>query len=160
MELAGELTAGRFFGGINSLQFAPPGIARDLGEAESEQGIYWMNAADPASPCGVPALTSLYENDPIKLPSRLPASRICFKGTQLIAVSTRNGKDLEIDPAYEKSMPPELIDFICFARHRFINPEKKIEIEKINGVSAVSSGFADKLKDQGFMNDRGKLVLW
>jgi len=160
MELAGELVAGRFFGGINSLQFAPPGIARDLDDAEGEEGIYWMNAADPASPCGVPALTSLYENEKIKFPARLPSSRICFKGMQLIAVSTKNGKEMEVDPSFEKNPPRDLLDFICFPRRRFINPEKKIEIEKINGISAASSVMADKLKDEGFVNDRGKLVLW
>ncbi|MCL2478826.1 MAG: DEAD/DEAH box helicase, partial [Treponema sp.] len=160
MELAGELVAGRFFSGINSLQFAPPGIVRDLEEAENEQGIYWMNAADPASPCGVPDLVSLFENGKIKLPSRLPSSRICFRVSEIIAVSARNGKELKIDPELEKKVPPELMNFICFPRHRSVYPERKIEIEKINNVSAASSGFADKLKDQGFVNDRSRLVLW
>jgi ATP-dependent Lhr-like helicase len=163
MELAGELVAGRFFSGINSLQFAPPGIARELEEAEAEQGIYWMNAADPASPCGIPALTSLFENSKIKLPARLPSSRICFKGTEIIAVSTRNGKDLELDLVQERVpmvLEPQLLDFICYPRHRSVYPETKIVIEKINGESASMSVFAEKLKDQGFVSDRGKLVLW
>ena len=160
MELAGELSAGRFFGGINSLQFAPAGIARDLDEAESEQGIYWMNAADLASPCGKPALASLFENSRIKLPARLVTTRICFRGTELIAVSSRGGKELELEPELEKNPPRELIDFIVLPRHRFVYPEKKIVIERINGVTASSAVFADKLKDHGFVNDRGRLVLW
>ncbi|MCL2834512.1 MAG: DEAD/DEAH box helicase [Treponema sp.] len=160
MELAGELIAGRFFSGINSLQFAPPGIARDLDEAEAEQGIWWINAADPASPCGANELASLFENSAVKLPSRLPSSRVCFKGADIIAVSARNGKTLEIDPALEGKPPYGLIEFICSPRRRFFMPENKIVIEKINGVSAASSVFADKLKDQGFVSDRGMLVLW
>ncbi|MDR0311973.1 MAG: DEAD/DEAH box helicase [Treponema sp.] len=168
MELAGELIAGRFFSGINSLQFAPPSITRELEEAEAEQGIYWMNAADPASPCGIPALSSLFENSKIKLPARLPSSRICFKGTEIIAVSTRNGKDLELDLDQERVprdieltvLEPRVLDFISYPRHRSVYPETKIVIEKINGESAAMSVFAEKLKDLGFVSDRGKLVLW
>ena len=165
MELSGELLAGRFFSGIDSLQFAAPGIVRNLEEAEVEQGLYWMNAADPISPCGNAILKSLYDKGNIRLPSRLSSSRICFKGSELIAVSTRNGKDLEIDPALlelsmEKSLHPELVEFIVSPKHRSVYPMEKIVIEKINGVSAASFVFAEKLKDQGFVKDRGRLVLW
>jgi ATP-dependent Lhr-like helicase len=160
MELAGELIAGRFFSGINSLQFAPPGIARELEEAETELGIFSMNAADPASPCGVPALVSLFENSKIKLPTRIPSSRICFKGTEIIAVSTKSGKELELDIPADDEIPQECIDFICFPKKRSLYPEKKLVVEKINGKTAASSSFADKLKEHGFVSDRGKLVLW
>ncbi|MDR1411907.1 MAG: DEAD/DEAH box helicase, partial [Spirochaetaceae bacterium] len=44
MELAGELCSGRFFAGLNSLQFAAPGIENELVAAENEGGVYWMNA--------------------------------------------------------------------------------------------------------------------
>ena len=164
MELAGEIIAGRFFNNINSLQFAPAGIARELEEAEAEQGIYWMNAIDPVSPCGVPNLTSLFEKSSIKLPARLPSSRICFKGQEIIAVSSRGGKDLDIDPSLEQILKKdtliEFFDFISFPKHRSVYPESKIVIEKINGASAASSVFADKFKDQGFVSDRSRLVLW
>ncbi|MDR1420284.1 MAG: hypothetical protein LBI86_07915 [Treponema sp.] len=53
MELARELAAGRFFGGINSLQFAPLSVERELEQAERSSQTYWMNAADPASIAGL-----------------------------------------------------------------------------------------------------------
>jgi ATP-dependent Lhr-like helicase len=160
MELAGDLIAGRYFSGINSLQFAPPGIARELEAAEADNGIYWMNAADPASPSGIPALTSLFENSTIKLPSRLPSSRIAFRGCQVIAVTSRGGKDLALAPELCEELPTELLDFIKFPKTRNIAPETKIVIEKINGTSAASSPVAARLKENGFVSDRGKLVLW
>lgn len=155
MELAGELVAGRFFSGINSLQFASPRIAEELEEAEGEQGIFWMNGADPASPAGLAAAGL----DP-HLPARLPSSRLCFRGAELIALSTRSCKDLEIALSPEDPDLPEVLNFITFPKKRTVHPEKKIVIERINGKSAASGAYADILKETGFVNDRGKLVLW
>ncbi|MDR1278133.1 MAG: DEAD/DEAH box helicase [Treponema sp.] len=155
MELAGELAAGRFFSGINSLQFASPRIITELEEAEKFGGLYWMNAADPASPAGL----NIDGLDP-RFPARTAASRLCFRGQELIAVSGRGGKDLAVfippdDPALE-----ELAAFSGIPRRRTVHPEKKLVIEKINGKPAAQSRYAAAFTSAGFISDQGKLYLW
>jgi ATP-dependent Lhr-like helicase len=155
MELSGELVAGRFFAGINSLQFASPAIAAELDRAESVSGFYWMNAADSASPAGlqVDGLDS-------RLPGRSANSRLYFQGAGLIAVSNANGKDLHIyigpaDPGMEV-----LIRQFTLPRTRKIHPEKKILITTINGENAAASEYAPAFLSAGFISDRGKLCCW
>jgi ATP-dependent Lhr-like helicase len=155
MELSGELVAGRFFSGINSLQFASPAIARELENAEAVDGIYWMNAADPASPAGV----NIEGLDP-RLPDRQQSSRIYFRGAQLIAVSKRNGKEQHIFIAPDDPDIPALIDFIKIPRTRKFLPENKIVIDMINNKTAGQSEYAWVFQDCGFIPDRGRLCLW
>jgi ATP-dependent Lhr-like helicase len=82
MELAGESVTGRFIEGIHSLQFAAPSVAGELEAAEAVSAVYWMNAADPASPSGLDGLDK-------RLPPRTANARLCFRGAVLIAVSTK-----------------------------------------------------------------------
>jgi ATP-dependent Lhr-like helicase len=155
LELAGELAAGRFFAGINSLQFAAPSVPEELEGAESEGRIYWMNAADSASPAGL-ALAGMDR----RLPARLPGARLCFRGPELLAVSGREGKTVEIFMDPEDPQMPEALGFLSFPRRRAVHPERRVIIETINGQSAALSPYGEALKAQGFLRDRGKLVLW
>jgi ATP-dependent Lhr-like helicase len=155
MELAGELVAGRFFAGINSLQFASPAIARELENAEAVNGIYWMNAADPASPAGL----DIEGLDP-RIPDRQQSSRIYFRGAQLIAVSNRNGKEQHIYIAPDDPGIPALIDLIKIPRTRKFIPDNKIFVDTINNKTAGQSEYAKAFQDCGFVSDRGRLCLW
>jgi ATP-dependent Lhr-like helicase len=155
MELAGEITAGRFIGGINSLQFAVPGIAEELEAAEAEENVYWMNAADPASPAGL-AVEGL---DP-RLPPRLASSRLCFRGTELIAVANRGARDLRIFPDPGETCLIAALAFLKVPRTRAFLPDARVLIETVNGVSAAGSPYAEILNTMGFVRDREKLVLW
>jgi ATP-dependent Lhr-like helicase len=155
MELAGELTAGRFFAGINSLQFASPRIVKELEEAESFKGVYWMNAADPASPAGL----SIDGLDP-RLPARSAAGRLYYRGTELIAVSTKSGKALHIFISPEDPAIKTLIDLLKIPRLRKVHPEKKLAIETINKKAAASGEYTPAFTAAGFTPDRGKLFLW
>jgi ATP-dependent Lhr-like helicase len=158
MELSGELVAGRFFAGINSLQFASPAIAHELEKTETLcgcGGIYWMNAADPASPAGL----EIEGLDP-NIPSRLPSSRLYFRGSRLIAVTTRNGREQRIFISPEAPCIPLLIEFIKIPRSRKTLPDSKIAIEKINGAEAAKSPYAAVYRAAGFIPDRGKLCFW
>jgi len=155
MELAGELVAGRFFAGIPSLQFASPAIARELENAEAAEGIYWMNAADPASPAGL----NIEGLDP-RIPDRHQSSRIYFRGAQLIAVSNRNGKEQHIFIAPDDPGIPALLNLIKIPRTRKVLPDKKILIDTINSITAGQSEYARVFQDSGFVSDRGKLCLW
>jgi ATP-dependent Lhr-like helicase len=155
MELSGELVAGRFFAGINSLQFALPSIARELESAEAVDGIYWMNAADPASPAGL----DIEGLDP-RLPDRQQSSRVYFRGSQLIAVSNRNGKGLHIYIAADDPDIPALIELIKIPRARKFLPDNKIVVDTINNKTAGQSEYAHIFQDCGFVSDRGGLCLW
>jgi ATP-dependent Lhr-like helicase len=155
MELAGELTAGRFFEGINSLQFAPPSIAAELEQADALEGIYWMNAADPASPAGLQIEGLEYQ-----LCARTSGSRLYFRGANLIALSGRNGKDLQIFIQTDDPDMEQLIELFKIPRTRTVLPESKVTIEKINGQPAAQSDYASCFKNLKFISDRGKLIFW
>jgi ATP-dependent Lhr-like helicase len=155
MELSGELVTGRFFAGINSLQFASPAIARELENAESVEGIYWMNVADPASPAGL----NIEGLDP-RIPARLPSSRLYFRGGQLIAVTNKNGKETQIFIPPDDSDIAALIEFLKIPRTRKVHPEKKLSVETINGAEAAHSEYAQVFENAGFVCDRGKLCFW
>jgi ATP-dependent Lhr-like helicase len=155
MELAGELVTGRFFAGINSLQFASPSIVAELEQAETYTGFYWMNAADPASPAGLDI-----EGLRFKLCARSVNNRLYFKGIDLAAISTKNGKELQIIYSIDNPDINELITMFKIPRTRKIMPENKILVEKINGMAAAQSEFAECFKLNGFESDRGKLIFW
>ncbi|MCL2320122.1 MAG: hypothetical protein FWC45_08550, partial [Treponema sp.] len=162
MELAGELVAGRFFSGINSLQFASPGIAEELEAAEAEAGMYWMNAADPASPAGL-AIEGIFSGGtqvPGPQVRRVPSSRLCFRGAELLAVSNKGGKELDIFIAPDDPDIAAALAFVKISRTRKVQPESKITIEKINGKVPAGSPYYSVLAELGFVKDRGNLVLW
>ncbi|MDR1625745.1 MAG: DEAD/DEAH box helicase [Spirochaetia bacterium] len=151
LELAGELAAGRFFEGIPSLQFAPPGIDAELEACDTGRPVYWMNACDPASPAGLSA-----EGLDPRLPPRLPANRLCFRGEQLAAVSRRGGKDLSLFlPPDDPQLPGALAGFAPPRRGA-----QRLAVESINGTAAAASPYAELLKCMGFMAERKKLILW
>ncbi|MDR0452525.1 MAG: DEAD/DEAH box helicase [Treponema sp.] len=153
MELAGELVTGRFVEGIHSLQFASPAIAAELEAAGDVSAVYWMNAADPASPAGL-AVDGLDR----RLPPRTAGARLCFRGGGLAAVSTKNGRELEI--FVPPGSVPEIAAFIKAPRTRVCGPVRKLVIETINGQNAAASPWADPLIEAGFIADRGRLFLW
>jgi ATP-dependent Lhr-like helicase len=155
MELSGELVAGRFFAGINSLQFASPVIARELENAEAIDGIYWMNAVDPASPAGL----DIEGLDP-RFPDRQQSSRVYFRGAQLIAVSNRNGKEQHIFIAPDDPGIPTLIDLIKIPRTRKVLPDNKIVVDTINNKTAGQSEYAKVFQESGFVSDRGRMCFW
>jgi len=161
MELAGELVTGRFFSGIASLQFASTRIAAELEEAEAERGIYWLNAADPASPAGL-AVDGIIRNMERDAPAirRTASSRLCFRGAELLAVSNRSSQELEIFVPPDDSDIVRALEFVKISRTRKVHRENKITVEKINGASAASSAYSEVLAVHGFVKERGKMILW
>jgi ATP-dependent Lhr-like helicase len=155
MELAGELVTGRFFSGVNSLQFASPSIAAELEQAESNNNFFWMNAQDPASPAGLEI-----ENLGYPLCARSANNKLYYKGANLICISAKNSKELQI---FIKADDPDIMNLTAMLkipRTRNITPENKILVEKINGQQAAQSKYGEGFKTQGFVSDRGRLILW
>jgi len=155
MELSGELVAGRFFAGVNSLQFASPSIGRELERAESFDGLHWMNAADPASPAGL----GIEGLDP-RIPGRLASNRIYFRGDKIVATAGKGGKELCIFIEPDEPDAATLVELLKIPRTRKVFPERKILIERINSVDATQSEYSGIFRAGGFVPDRGRLCFW
>jgi len=154
MEFSGEIYAGHFFEQITGLQFASREAKRLLRKGLNEESIYWLNAADPASPCGL-KLPGMDED----LPARLPTNFIVFHGTLLKVVAKRNGKELLI-----KAEPddPALHAYFAFCKTlltRQFNPLKSIVVESVNGRPALESPYKTALQSIGFTREYKSLIL-
>jgi ATP-dependent Lhr-like helicase len=145
MELAGEAFAGHFLSGFSGLQFASPDALRLLRGAWDGDERFWMNACDPASPCGVLD----------KMPPRVPSTWLAFRGPSLVLVARRNGKDVEcrLPPG-----PPDLALFQVLLS-RAVRPLPRVVVEAIDDAPAVASAHAAVFREAGFQPDMGTLVL-
>ena len=141
MELAGETVAGYFFHGIPGPQFvshqALQAFIRDL----PEDAVFWVNAMDPASPCGL-------QLDGLRgaLPKRAPGTHIVFHGTRTVAVTERNGRSVTLHAPPDA---PRILEYLGPLRHllsRSFQPLSRITIETINGESAAQSPYVDALR--------------
>ncbi len=138
LELAGECVAGSFYAELDGVQFAAPTIARRWTDPVGDD-VYWLNACDPASPCGV-----------LKgLPPRVPSTWLIYCGKELVCTARRNARHLE-----GEEMPPEAF---------WIHLQKSVRIltvESINGQPAESCSEASKLRQMGFESDGPRLVRY
>jgi len=141
MELSGEVLAGYFFEGIPGPQFIAPRAFQLLQGKLAENEVYWLNAVDPASLCGVPV-----EGLKGELPRRIASNHLVYHGTKLVVVSQQNGRSLTFNvPADE----PRLTEYLGFLRHlltRQFQPLHRVTIETINGEPATESPYLAALK--------------
>ncbi len=141
MELSGEVVAGQFFDGIHGPQFAAPDAFRTLQSGLAADAIYWLNAADPASLCGVP-VTGLRA----ALPKRLASTHLVYQGTCLVAVSERNAARITFHTGAEE---PRLPDYLGVFEHllaRSFLPRASLRVETINGSPAKNSPYLDAFR--------------
>jgi ATP-dependent Lhr-like helicase len=141
MELSGEVMAGVFFHGIPGPQFISHEAFHSLQRKLPEDAVYWMNATDPASFCGI-QLDSLRG----KLPARVAGTHLVYRGTKLVAVSRRNGKDLMFHVPPDD---PHLPEYLVSLRHlltRQFQPVRRIAIETVNGEKAPQSPYIHALR--------------
>lgn len=133
LELAGEVVSGRFFDGVQGLQFASPEGVRRLIDGLPEDLVWWLNAADPASPCGLGL--------PLDLPRRIDTSHLVFHGGRLVVTSHARGRRLEVGVAPDH---PELARYLAFLRVRLgraERPARTITVDTVNGEPAASSPY-------------------
>lgn len=154
MELSGEIVSGHFFKEVAGLQFIAPQALRLLTRGLNHEAVYWMNATDPASLCGIPIAS-------VKglLPHRLPTTHLVFRGENLVLSSKKNGKELElfVEPGH-----PQCGEFLAFFKvlvSREFQPLKYVNVETINGVAALDSPFRHDLLAFGFQRDYKSLML-
>ena len=145
MELSGEILSGYFFEGIPGVQFITHEAFRFLNEPLPEDRVYWMNAVDPASLCGI-------RLDSLKgvFPSRIPSTHLVYRGKKAVVISRRNGSILTFHVPPDD---PRILDYLSFFKvllAREFNPERIINVETINGKPAAQSDYARPMKEFGF----------
>ena len=134
MELSGEILSGYFFEGIPGVQFISHEAFRFLNEPLPEESIYWLNAGDPASLCGI-RLEALKGS----LPSRIPSTHLVYHGKRPVLISRRNGSILEFLVSPDDPHIPEYLSFFKVLLTREFQPEKMILVETINEKPALES---------------------
>jgi ATP-dependent Lhr-like helicase len=145
MELSGELLSGYFFEGIPGAQFISPEAFRFLQEPLPEDAVYWLNAADPASLCGV-RLEALKGG----LPGRVPSTHLVCHGKRAVMISRRSGGALEFLTSPDDPRLPDYLALFKALLTREFSPEKRISVEAINGKPALESEYAGALREFGF----------
>ena len=154
MELSGEVLSGYFFKGIAGPQFISHEAFQMLQEPLIEDKVFWINASDPASLCGV----SLEGKQ--SLPPRVPSTHLVYNGSRMVMVVKRFGRSIDIIAGPDD---PRLFDYFRFFKdllNREFNPPPRITIELINGEPANSSPYSGSLRKFGFHSSRKVLELW
>lgn len=146
MELSGEILSGYFFEGIPGVQFLSFEAFRFLREGLDEEGIWWMNAKDPASLCGI-GLEGLKG----RLPRRIPSNHLVFHGKKVVLESMKNGRELSVHIPPDHPRLHESFGMFKALLSRGFNPVKGIMVEKINGTAAERSEYRDALREFGFV---------
>lgn len=140
MELSGEVMGGVFFHGIPGLQFIAPAALRQLQRALPDDAVWWLNACDPASCCGLPL-----EDLRGTLPRRLPGTFLVYRGCTPVLALLRNGKDMRFAiPSDDPYLPRILAPLHTLFDRRF-QPLTRLTVETINGENACASPYLDAL---------------
>jgi len=154
MELSGEILSGYFFQDIPGPQFISHEAFRMLRDPFPEDTVFWVNAAGPASLCGL-GLVSLQG-----LPPRIPSTHLVYRGSRLAMVSKRLGKNLEILVPPDDSRLSDYVSLFKDLMSREFNPMQKISIETVNGEPVMRTPYVEALKQVGFRVSRTGLELW
>jgi ATP-dependent Lhr-like helicase len=153
MEFSGEVVTGRFFDGVSGLQFASPTALEALREPVRDQAVFWMNAADPASLCGLDL-----ESLKTVLPSRLPTTHVVFQGQQIVLVSRRTAQDLEFRVPPTEPRIPEYLAFAKVLTSRDQNPLPAVHVVTVNRQPVGASPYRQGLLDAGFADDYRRMT--
>jgi len=141
LELAGEAVAGRFFEGIPGLQFVTRAALRRLEEGLPEDMVWWLNAADPASPCSLGAIDL-----GMSLPRRVASSHLVFHGRRLVLTSERRGARLTISVGPDHPRLGDYLEVLRSQLARSVEPRSAITVEEINSQPAGASPYRAALQ--------------
>jgi ATP-dependent Lhr-like helicase len=114
---------------------------RRLEEGLPEDLVWWVNAADPASPCSLGAIDLGFA-----LPRRVASSHLVFHGRRLVLTSERRGARLTISVGPDH---PRLVDYLGVLRsqlERSVEPRSAITVEEINDQPAGTSPYRSALQ--------------
>ncbi|MEZ5278312.1 MAG: DEAD/DEAH box helicase [Opitutaceae bacterium] len=142
MELSGELLSGYFFQELPGPQFTTPaGFRRLQNLGQADAAIFWLNATDPISPCGLEL-----EGTKGNYPRRVPGNHLVFRGSELVLTSQRLGRDITFHLPFDD---PDLVAVLEVFEHlltRQFNPLARILVETINGEPAARSVTLDAFR--------------
>ena len=154
MELSGEVLAGYFFEDIPGLQFASQTAFQELGQPLPADAVYWMNATDPASLCGV-----RIEGIDLPLPRRVSSNYLVFRGERLMLSLGRSGRDVSVHvPSQDKNLPVYLRVFHALLS-RPVNPVAQVKVESINEKPALHSEYLDRFIEFGFVKGYRDILI-
>jgi ATP-dependent Lhr-like helicase len=141
MELSGEVLAGCFFEGIPGPQFISRPAFHVLQRKLPDASIFWVNAVDPVSLCGI-------RLDAVKgrMPRRVESNHLVYRGTEIVLVSRRFGRDLEFRVEPDDPHLPQYLGPLHHLLRRPFRPLNRIAIQTINGEKAVRSPYVDCLR--------------
>ncbi|MDQ8182822.1 DEAD/DEAH box helicase [Pelagicoccus sp. SDUM812005] len=138
LELSGEIVGGRFFEGIEGLQFVSKEALRTLRKALPEESIFWLAATDPASLCG--AGLEAFKG---ALPKRVAGTRLLYRGSELVCEAQRSGKVLHFHLAASDPDLPEIVAIL--AESLGLDGLSQLKLETINGEDARNSPYLESL---------------
>ena len=143
MELSGELYSGYFFSDIPGPQFVSPAALASLSAPSSGQ-IFWLNATDPISACGMalPELTTTAPN----LPRRVAGNYLTYSENKLILVVEQHGKKLNFHLPPDAETIQASFGVLHHLLERRFAPKSKITLNLINGIPARQSPYLAPLE--------------
>jgi ATP-dependent Lhr-like helicase len=136
MDLSGEIHSGCFFQGISGLQFIAPELLSLLQHEADPPPIYWLNAIDPASMCGL-GLQAL----PHRLPRRIESNHLVYRGAELIATSQRKGRKIHFSITPDDPDISACLGFLHHLLNRRFQPRRHLTVETINDQPATQSAY-------------------
>ena len=141
MEMSGEVLSGYFLKDIPGPQFASRQMFRLLQRKLPEEQIFWINATDPISLCGIqlPQFKG-------QLPSRLSSTHVVYQGKRIVMISRRSGKNLVFNIAADDPHLPDCLAVLKHLLYRPFQPVRQIRIETINDEPANRSEYLDPLR--------------
>ncbi len=155
MELSGEVLTGHFFDTIPGLQFISHEAFKSLQNTLDENIIYWINAADPASLCGV-NIQKLKTH----LPERLSTTHLFYHGKHLVIISRKKGKELECKFTPDSKSAIEYCSKVKELAERKVYNINQLKIELINNESIYNSPYTPIFTAAGFTKDYRYLSYW
>ena len=138
MELSGELVAGCFFTGLAGLQFTTPATLARLADGPDQDAVYWLNAADPASLCGLGLA--------LDLPERRPTTYLVYHGPALVLTARRRGSELDFAAPPEAPRLDAYVEVLDAIQRRWAEAVRGVAVETINGDPARHSPYLPALR--------------
>jgi ATP-dependent helicase Lhr and Lhr-like helicase len=155
MELSGELLSGYFFRDIPGPQFMASQAFQVLQNKLPEK-VFWLNANDPASLCGVQI-----EAVRSGLPKRIDSNHLVYHGSRLVVISQRNGHNLTFNVNPDDEHLPEYLGFLRHLLTRQFQPLHRITINTINDSAAAESPYTSILQTSfDAIIESGNVVLY
>lgn len=154
MELSGEVVSGYFFEGVSGVQFCSESFLDLIGEWEPEDTVYWMNACDPASLCGVGIEGLSY-----RLPPRIPSTHLVFHGAELVLVSRGRGRKVDIYVPPDSAAIVRYLEFFRMLAGRDLHPQGSVRVDYINGALVHQSPYLETFLSFGFRRLPRGIVL-